>query len=651
MKKLSLIFLLLFVTRLTIAATKSDSVLQIKQIPEFGLGLLQWKQISADKPEYAAPTYNDSQWKLINPYLPLSMLPPGILNHVGWIRFKFRLSPQLTHSTALYIYNPASAIEIYLNGKLIERRGIINLNDNSGQSVFDVRPLGIPVTGDSVQTLAIRYARDKFFNNFNETGYQGIAAVVICTLPEINNRIYSNILHLSYIDGICIGILTLLTIFHFLLFYFDRSDFANIHFAGLTLCYLASYIVNGTPFVTINSTGYLIIGVISNLAAIASYFQFKAVSYLFNLNYKKIGWLILVLNLLLAIVAIFSNTPAVYTSFLMLFTSFPSVFLVFKAALLKIRGAIIIGIGFLISFVSLFIYTTYLNVDGVRVNRFIYDISIAGITLGISLSISFCLSKTFAQKSRLLVFKLKEVEKLSQEKQDILTHQKAKLEIEVAERTIELNRSLTRSDNLLLNILPADVAEELKEKGSADARSFDEVSVLFTDFVNFTAIGEMLGPKQLVDELHQCFKAFDDIMVKHQMEKIKTIGDAYLAVSGLPNADLYHAKNAIKAGLEIISFVKQRRDLVGDKTFDVRVGVHSGPVVAGIVGVKKFAYDIWGDTVNTAARMEQNSVPGKINVSERTYDLVKDQFVFNYRGEIDAKNKGALKMYFAEREI
>lgn len=216
----------------------------------------------------------------------------------------------------------------------------------------------------------------------------------------------------------------------------------------------------------------------------------------------------------------------------------------------------------------------------------------------------------------------------------------------LSQANMQISSEKERSDSLLLNILPADVAEELKEKGSASARSFDEVTVLFTDFVNFTSVSERLAPQELVDELHYCFKAFDEIMTTHQIEKIKTIGDAYLAVAGLPNANKSHAENAVKAAIEIMDFIQKRRLEMADKTFDIRIGIHSGSVVAGIVGLKKFAYDIWGDTVNTAARMEQNSESGKINVSDKTYNLVKDKFAFTYRGEIEAKNKGALKMYF-----
>lgn len=212
----------------------------------------------------------------------------------------------------------------------------------------------------------------------------------------------------------------------------------------------------------------------------------------------------------------------------------------------------------------------------------------------------------------------------------------------------ELQTEKQRSDDLLLNILPAEVADELKEKGTTTARQFDNVTVLFTDFVDFTRAGELMQPQQLVDELHTCFKAFDEIVSRYGIEKIKTVGDAYLAAGGMPSPDPKHAENVVRAAIEIAGFMKQRNVTTKGNTFDVRIGIHSGPVVAGIVGTKKFAYDIWGDTVNTAARMEQNSEPGKINISQTTCDLVKDRFRFEYRGEIDAKGKGQLKMYFVE---
>jgi adenylate cyclase len=216
---------------------------------------------------------------------------------------------------------------------------------------------------------------------------------------------------------------------------------------------------------------------------------------------------------------------------------------------------------------------------------------------------------------------------------------------------IKIKKGKKRSDDLLLNILPAEIAEELKEKGSADAQLIDEVTVLFTDFKGFTSMSEKLSPKELVRDIHECFSAFDLIMERNRMEKIKTIGDSYMAAGGLPTPNNTHATDAVKAALEIRQFIDDgiaRKIAMSAPYFEIRIGIHTGPVVAGIVGVKKFAYDIWGDTVNTASRMESSGVAGKVNISGSTYELVKDKFNCTYRGKVQAKNKGEVDMYFVE---
>lgn len=215
----------------------------------------------------------------------------------------------------------------------------------------------------------------------------------------------------------------------------------------------------------------------------------------------------------------------------------------------------------------------------------------------------------------------------------------------VAERTRLLNLEKKRSEDLLLNILPHEVAEELKEKGSAEAKLFNNVTVLFTDFKNFTQVSERLTPSELVAELNACFSAFDRMLAKYRIEKIKTVGDAYLAVAGLPQPYEGHADEVVALAIDIRAFIRERHDRLGDRSFDIRIGIHSGEVVAGIVGVRKFAYDVWGDTVNTAARMEQNCPPGQINISEETHKLVNEHFRCEDRGAIEAKNKGMLKMF------
>jgi len=209
-----------------------------------------------------------------------------------------------------------------------------------------------------------------------------------------------------------------------------------------------------------------------------------------------------------------------------------------------------------------------------------------------------------------------------------------------------------KSEELLLNILPAEVAEELKLTGTAKAKSFTMVTVMFTDFKDFTTVSEKVSAELLVDEIHTCFSAFDIIIQKHKIEKIKTIGDAYLCASGLPVSNYTHAVDMLNAAFEIRSYMlhrKKEKEARGEIPFDLRIGIHTGPVVAGIVGVKKYAYDIWGDTVNIASRMESNGDAGKVNISGSTYELVKEKFSCTHRGKVQAKNKGEIDMYFVEK--
>jgi adenylate cyclase len=208
-----------------------------------------------------------------------------------------------------------------------------------------------------------------------------------------------------------------------------------------------------------------------------------------------------------------------------------------------------------------------------------------------------------------------------------------------------------RSEHLLHNILPEEVADELKENGYVKAQDFEKASILFTDFKSFTQTASLLSPQELVQEINECFKAFDQIMEKYGLEKIKTIGDAYMAAGGLPKPDANAVKKMIYAALEMQDFIKSRKvenKAENKPAFDMRVGIHVGPIVAGIVGVKKFQYDIWGDTVNTASRMESNGAIEKVNISSVTYELIKEEndLTFEYRGAIEVKGKGALEMYF-----
>jgi len=230
---------------------------------------------------------------------------------------------------------------------------------------------------------------------------------------------------------------------------------------------------------------------------------------------------------------------------------------------------------------------------------------------------------------------------------------KQRSEKTLAEKNKIIEQEKLRNEELLLNILPKNIAEELKSSGKAKARRFDQVTVLFSDFVNFTKIAEQLTPEELVEELDKCFKAFDHIIKQYpDIEKIKTIGDAYMCASGLSERKGL-PNNLVQAALDMQSYLEEYKALrikQGKPYFEARIGLHTGPVVAGVVGDVKFAYDIWGDTVNLASRIESNSEAGQVNVSQDTYNLIRYRYECNYRGKMPAKNKGDLDMYYVNKK-
>jgi adenylate cyclase len=208
-------------------------------------------------------------------------------------------------------------------------------------------------------------------------------------------------------------------------------------------------------------------------------------------------------------------------------------------------------------------------------------------------------------------------------------------------------------ESLILNILPSEVAQELQKTGAATPRYYEHASVLFTDFKGFSALADKLSPQEVVSELNDCFIAFDEIIERYRLEKIKTIGDSYMCAGGIPTPDDTHIHRIVRAGIEMQDYILQRnnkREKVGLPPWDIRVGINTGPLVAGVVGKKKYAYDIWGGTVNIASRMESNGEPGKINISSSTYELIKDKYYCTHRGKIFAKNIGEVDMYFIDHE-
>jgi PAS domain S-box-containing protein len=228
----------------------------------------------------------------------------------------------------------------------------------------------------------------------------------------------------------------------------------------------------------------------------------------------------------------------------------------------------------------------------------------------------------------------------------------AKLEERVTMRTEELGREKERTEQLLLNILPSEIADELKKYGKVEPRAFNSMTVAFTDFVDFTKIAKLLSPAELVQELDLCFRHFDDIVAKHGIEKLKTIGDSYMFAAGIPVASPTHAVDCILVALQMQAYIEAEKKLrghTGRHFWVMRMGIHTGSIMGGVIGNKKFAYDIWGDTVNIASRMESSGLPGQVNVSQTTYEVARDFFEFEHRGKIATKRKGELEMFNALR--
>ncbi len=487
------------------------------------------------------------------------------------------------------------------------------------------------------------------------------------------NNVYeikSNIQKLIY--GLYVGIL-LFVIINNLFLFFSFRNWTYLHYAILVLgytfiaaCVMDGYVLYISPHVDM-IFWYILLPVI-NMPIAMSY----CVSFLEIKKYSKklfrICGIFIVYFVLNIIAHIFLPLNVVLVlnpiNALLLFLLITTVSI--RTGIRGNKFGYYFAWTYFIWFVIVLVETIY---DQTGFPPYYFEVSHVSVAIFIEIFLlSFLLTKRFEEEKMeienakaaaqlLVIEKTKENEKIVLEQNIVLEQKVTERTHQLKEANAELNTSLEnveierqKSEKLLHNILPEEVADELKQKGSAEAKQYDYVSVLFTDFVNFTGISEMLSPKDLVAEIDLCFRAFDEIMEQNGLEKIKTIGDSYLAVCGLPNIDYDHAKKAVSAALAIQHFMAERKKALGAKNglVDIRIGIHSGPVVAGIVGSKKFAYDIWGDTVNTASRMESNSKAGKINISGTTYHLVKDDYKCSHRGKIEAENKGMIDMYFVE---
>ncbi len=619
-----------------------------------------WKYSKDFNQDLSQIDFDDSKLLVINSLNGNKELRSIKFNGSGWFRLKFHIDSTLVDKSLALMFNFAGVSELYLDGKLFKKYG-----DWDGDKIIEYynprdvpEPITFSDTGTHVMAIKLKY--------FEEDEFDWLIFDMSMESAEkaIENYATQGIAITFIINFLGVIFLTL-GIIHLFFFLYYRSIISNLFFSLFMLCLSAVMGLSMFLFISNNPVEQ------SNATEIL-FFLIPLLCLLFTafihfIFYEKTKvWIAFILVLAIAcFVLIYFESE--FVDLLLI----PLVFLSLMHGLIRIivslfkkqQGAWIIGTGILFSILFLIIILATGLSGGINVNtaNFSGQLIVFGVLLAIisiPLSMSIYQAWSFSKLNKDLSLQLIQVQELSEktiqqelEKQHILENQKEVLEIKVEERTQQLSEEKKKSDDLLLNILPHEVAEELKEKGFAEAKLVDQVTVIFTDFKGFTTMAEQLSPQALVHDIHECFSAFDRIMGKYGIEKIKTIGDAYMAASGLPSPCTTHAADAVKAALEMAAFIEDGKALKIAKSlpyFEIRIGVHSGPVVAGIVGIKKFAYDIWGDTVNTASRMESSGEIGKVNISETTYELIKNEFQCSFRGEIDAKGKGKVKMYFVD---
>jgi len=624
---------------------------------------------AGDNPAFALPQFDDSSWKHVNfnskkvySWNPIKLSSENVSkkNQIYWVRYYFKIDSTLLNQPLCLNISQLGASEIYLNGKKIESIGNIKSKEFKIKNKI---PELFTLDNTDVNVLAIRFL--PIIENKKKTVTISTVAISV-ELVSAHEFIKDKVAlwkDFNFYTMLICGIFGALGFIHLLLFLFYRKAIYNLYFSTYNISIsLMSYLTLLFSEMTnpLDLDTYTLASFLAVMLFGTSLTGF--VNTLFGRTKKRLKVLLIISAPIVLLYYFSATTAASFAFFYTCFVAFESFYLIIRAMIRREKSAFIVGGGVLVFFlfivmVIIFMFLNKLNT--IDINNLFGDDFIGYIFIFIFISfpvsISAYLGWQFASTNLSLVKQLDEVNRLSdinlkqeQEKQQILQDQNDLLEKQVDERTFELQKEKQKTENLLLNILPHEVAEELKEKGSSEAKYYDEVTVLFTDFVNFTQSSEKMGAEKMLVELNECFTAFDMIMEKHGLEKIKTIGDAYLAVCGLPLKNECHAYQTVLVALDIIKFIEERKK-TNPNTLDIRIGINSGSLIAGIVGVKKFAYDIWGDTVNTAARMEQNSEKGKINISESTYQLVKEKINCEYRGKIHTKGKGDMDMYFVTK--
>ena len=622
-----------------------------------------WKYHAGDDTLWASFSYDDSDWDTISTILNLKEIPEDKFQGNAWFRLHIKIDPSLKNTAHALTINQQGASGIYLNGKQIAKAGTVGI-DTILEKTYNPNhiPFLIEFRDSLDYVLAVRYSNLKAFSNFKKYKIKNAGFNIRLMNYNSASRSIANIGKMRVVVFIVFTVFIVIAFLHLLLFLFYRRQKSNLYFflfmvsiSTMWLLALSSMSVSNDPGFSMKSMFHLKSIIVLSFSLLSIF-----VYSIFYPKFPKTAWIVIGL---IPIIFLLHQIQLSWTGKILraanLLILIDIIRVIIVSIIKKKKGAWIIGLGFLlfVLFFAIILVTALgMNKDNVTTPGNTMGILMLATFLpgivSIPVSMSIFLARDFATTSKNLEKQLKSVKILSaktieqeKEKQRILENQKEKLETMVDERTKELAAEKEKTEELLLNTLPLKVVNELKEKGKSEPESFDNVTVYFSDIVGFTNISSTLEPKKLIAELNEMFTVFDDIMEKHQCERIKTIGDAYLAVSGMPLKNIDHAENMVNASIEIKNYLEDRNNS-SEVKWRIRIGIHTGKVVGGIVGVRKYIYDVFGDTINTASRMESNSEPMRINVSETTYKILKGKYDFIERETINVKGKGSMKMFF-----
>jgi len=551
-----------------------------------------------------------------------------------WANFKIRNTSESACQVALFFCHLADSVFLYSfngidNGEIMVFRA--STNPKTRPAITTKSILEVNIGRHQVKNF---YAKIHLRPNISKTHQNHISLDALQSVNKLNTEMYM-------IQSFFAGVMVLFSLVSFIM-YGSFKERMFIQFGVLMVCFMFyflklhrltdAFITHNMPL-TQTYLSHISVGII-NLSLfyfVSGYINLKALYPTYYKGFRLFTFLVAVSAIIPQMIGVSLLITARINNILMITWIFGIIYPVVRQTLKKDKAArtLLISIGILF-FGALLLTLSLLNVIPQT------PLTKYGMQIGTVVFSSILFYGLFQKINMMKLDKLR----------------------------IGLEKE--KSDALLDNILPTDVATQLKETGFVEAQKFNLATVLFTDFKGFTQMSEKLKPTEIIEELNICFSAFDAICEKYKVEKIKTIGDAYMAVGGIPIAKNDSVKNTVLAGLEMVEFINKRQleqDKEAKRSFQMRVGIHSGKLIAGIVGTKKFHYDVWGDTVNTASRMESSGEVGKVNISQATYELVKNErsppaegetagkleFEFESRGKIEAKGKGEVEMFFVSR--